>query len=541
MRILPTRAASLAPFVVWGLFVACGTVNPTNRRDDGGGATSSTGGTTAAGAGAGVSSGAVTSGGTSGSAGGVASGGTTSAAGSTGSSGSAGSSGSSGSSGGASAGGSAGSSGTSGSGGAPEPVGDCPGSCSNAAAGACTAPQVRITSVNLGSTLSYSTEESRVLPLAITAKPGGGSRIAWMTGYARYGSSTASQVHIADLDCDDELVGTPFTLEAYDFQDLAADGDGGVILLTRDAEGTGDQHCGNVDNLCFVPNDSPGCYDMYLVRHDCAGQEQWATKLTSSSEATPPYAVADGTTYLWWYQHHGRLAYDGENYAAYFGIAVNAVNNNSGNTCHSAGPKIDIHEADRMQVVGPTGGVLSGHDSFGTGCSHSWTTRIVWDERTGHFVSVCATDNNCRIARPPWPLTTVASGTCDGTLFGGDVVNAGGSGYWTAWSQGGTIRLEHFTTGASDTTISDAGSSQHPHLVSYGSDKMLLTWGSGGGMAAQVYNSTTGAEIGSQFSIDVPDHPWQAWKSYPDGSVAYAAVGSASSTIEIARVMPCTD
>jgi hypothetical protein len=38
-------------------------------------------------------------------------------------------------------------------------------------------------------------------------------------------------------------------------------------------------------------------------------------------------------------------------------------------------------------------------------------------------VMVCATDNDCRTAQPS-PYRTVASGTCDGTLFGGDVVLA---------------------------------------------------------------------------------------------------------------------
>ncbi|HYQ15611.1 MAG TPA: hypothetical protein VEQ58_07635, partial [Polyangiaceae bacterium] len=154
------------------------------------------------------------------------------------------------------------------SGGTPGTPGSCAGSCSNAPAGSCSAPRVRVTSVDIGEKLNYSTDEVNVVPLAIAAKPGGGSRIAWMTGYAHYGSSTASKVHIADLDCDDKLVGTPFTFEAYDFQDLAADADGGVVMVTRDAQGSGDQHCGDVQNLCFLPNDRPGCYDTYLVRHD---------------------------------------------------------------------------------------------------------------------------------------------------------------------------------------------------------------------------------------------------------------------------------
>lgn len=417
-------------------------------------------------------------------------------------------------------------------------TGNCPGSCAAPAVTSCSSPQVRITQVSLGSALSYSTDETYNIPLAIAAKPGGGSLIAWMTGYSHYGSSTTSQVHIAELDCDDKLVGTPFTMEAHDFQDLAADANGGVVVLTRDAQGGPDaQHCGDVNNLCVTPSDRPGCYDIYMVRFDCSGAEQWATKLTTSSASAMPYTSGSGSNqFVWWYQHHGRIATDGTNYAAYFCNAITVTNN----ACSAGAGKVDIHEGDRMQVVGPTGSILSGHDSFGGGCSHSWTTRMVWDPRTNHFVMVCATDNNCRIAQPN-PYRTIVSATCDGTLFGGDVVNAGTTGYWTAWSYQGAIKLEHFTAGASDQTVTTAGTVQNPHLVSYGTNNMLLTWKSGSSLAAQIYDSSTGAAVGSQFSIAVPDHPWQSFKPFPDGSVAYAAVGSASSTIQIARVMPCAN
>ena len=155
----------------------------------------------------------------------------------------------------------------------------------------------------------------------------------------------------------------------------------------------------------------------------------------------------------------------------------------------------------------------------------------------------CSTSSNT----PPKPraLRTgrhrsgpTSTAQCDGKLFGGDVVLSGNPGYWVTWSDGGNIKLEHFTSGASDKTVT-AGTSQHPHLVSYGASHMLLTWGSGSGMAAQVYDSTSGAPVGAQFTIAVPDHPWQSWKSFPDGSVAWAGVASASATVQIARVMPC--
>ena len=418
------------------------------------------------------------------------------------------------------------------------PTGDCPGSCTAPTVTSCSSPDVRVTSVDISSTLNYSTDETYNIPLAIAARPGGGSLVAWMTGYSHYGSSTASQVHIAQLDCDDQLVGSPFTLEAHDFQDLAADGDGGVIVVTRDSKGgPDDQHCGDVNNLCVTPNDRPGCYNMYMVRFDCAGNEIWATQLDTADAANPGYTGGSGNsfnTFVWWYQHHGRIAYDGTNYAAYFCTALTVTNN----SCMNGAGKVDIHEGDRMQVVDPTGTLLSGHDSFGLGCSHSWTTRMVWDPRTSHFVTVCATDNNCRIARSP-NYQTIASATCDGSLFGGDVVLAGDTGYWTAWSYQNAIKLEHFDSGASDNTITTAGDTQHPHLVALGANHMMLTWGSGAGQAAQIFDSTTAATVGSQFTIAAPDHPWESWKPFADGSVAWASVSAASSTIQVARVMPC--
>jgi hypothetical protein len=419
-------------------------------------------------------------------------------------------------------------------------TGNCPGSCTAPTPTSCSAPNVRVTEVDLGATLDYSTDETYNIPLALAAKPGGGSLLAWMTGYSHYGSSTTSQVHVATLDCNDQITGTPFTLAAHDFQDIAADANGGVIVVTRDSAGGPDaQHCGDVNNLCVLPSDRPGCYDVNMVRFDCDGKEQWATQLDTATADQPGYTAGTGYNYnyfVWWYQHHGRIAYDGTNYAAYFCDAISVQNA----MCANGANLVDIHEGDRMKVVDPTGALVKGHDSFDLGCSHSWTTRMLWDARTGHFVTVCATDNNCRIALAP-NYKTIVSATCDGTLFGGDVVNATTTGYWTAWSYQNAIKIEHFTTGASDQTITTAGDSENPHLVALGANDMLLTWKSGSSLAAQIYDAGTGMAVGTQFTIAVPDHPWQSWKPFPDGSVAWASVASAASKIQVARVMPCTN
>ena len=55
-------------------------------------------------------------------------------------------------------------------------------------------------------------------------------------------------------------------------------------------------------------------------------------------------------------------------------------------------------------------------------------------------------------------------------------------------------------------------------------------WLSGRGLVPGIFLTVT---------IAAPDHPWQSWKAFPDGSVAWAGVASASSTITVARVMPC--
>jgi hypothetical protein len=68
---------------------------------------------------------------------------------------------------------------------------------------------------------------------------------------------------------------------------------------------------------------------------------------------------------------------------------------------------------------------------------------------------------------------------------------------------------------------------------------MLLSWGSGAVMAAQIRDATAGGTIGSQFSINVKDHAYQAFKPYPDGSAAYPAAGDTSTSVKIARVLAC--
>jgi len=391
--------------------------------------------------------------------------------------------------------------------------------------GSCTSPEVKVTENNVGVQITgYGTEfDTQPLPMAISAMPSGGSRVAWL--------GTNGNVFVAKLDCNDQMVDSPISFPAHDFQDIYADDEGGVLLLTRDATGSGSDHCGP-GPLCR--GTSAPCYDMYLVRFNENGTEEWAARITNLSDAMEGYD--NGARFVWGnYQHHGRIAFDGSNYAAYFCIGITVQN----------GSCVDIHEGDRMQVVSSSGAPVNHPQAFEVGCSHSWTTRIVWDPRNSQFTMLCATDNPdqptgspCRIARPA-PYRTIAPVQCDGSFWGGDLVLASGGGYWTAYTQRGSINLVHFTDSGPDQTIDNAGSADHAKLVTYGDNHMLLAWETGASMAAQVLNSASGANVGSRLTIDVKDHNYHAFKAYPDGSVAYPAAGSTNTSIRIARIMPC--
>ena len=391
------------------------------------------------------------------------------------------------------------------------PTGGSAGSCGRPV-GSCTAPTTNVATVNLGFSVPAGpgTSDTGNVSLAIAAMPNGHSRLAAL--------GTDGNIRIAELDCNDQLVGTPFTIPGIDLQDIIADANGGVVLLTRNATNGGTDQCGS-GQLCG--GTSSPCRTMWMVRFD-GSSVTWSTQVTNLSSSLAGYQ--NGARFIWWYQHHGRLAFSGTNYAAIFGVAI-TVNNGS---C------VDIHEGDRLQIVSSSGALVSS-GSVEVCMSHAWTSRILWDSRTSKFMTTDATDNNCRIVIAS-SGTTIASGTCDGHLFNGDLVKSTTTGYWNAWAQTST-RLSHFTTGAADQTISNAANSEHPHLVSYGANNMLLVWGSGSSQAAQVRSAGDGSLIGSQFTIAVADQPYYAYKAYDDGSVAYPS--GSGTAVKIARVMPC--
>ncbi len=430
------------------------------------------------------------------------------------------------------------------------------GAPASAGASSCSTPQTRITEVDVGAAINHNEDEAALKPIAISPIPNGGARVAW------YGMD--AKVHVTTLKADDSVDGSVATVDVpgADFGDLYADATGGVLLVTRDAKGGGTLNCGEPTNLCGTPP-SPAipCYDMYLVRFD-GTSETWATELTQSSASAPPYLsskTGPSVIFIWWYAHHGRIVSDGTNYAGYFGAAISV----SQSGC------VNIHQGDEMRVVSPSGQLLSGHQSFDWGCSHSGYERIVWDPTAKAFVTVCKNDaptegRSGRLAFAPKistirPLDLFYSNV-------GNITLGGSGGYWlttsdiragqTADSNGlADVHLLHFDQGAPDrdiTLASDADlNDRAPHLTQYGASHLLAAWDTSTAKGdltpnsanrkfyVQALDSKTGAISGAPVPVAVTNNRYQEMKAFPDGSVGYAAPGSSNTKLKIVRVLPC--
>lgn len=445
--------------------------------------------------------------------------------------------------------------------------------------------RVRLTEIDVGASYAYNEVDNNgaalgLTPLAISPIPGGGSRLAFL-------EKGASLIHVVTLDADDQVVaGSAFTLPGYDFQDIYADASGGTLLVSRNAMGsTAGNNCGNINNLCGLVANYPtaaSCYDMYMVRFDGAS-ETWATKLTDTTASQPAYMTSTtqsgDISFIWSeYAHNGRIAFDGANYAGYFGIAISVSQACVGSSTLTTG--INIHQGDRMKVVS-SGGALQSTPGFGLGCSHSGYERVIYDAASKKFIPVCKNDattgsKSGRIALAPNTSTIYPVDLSYSDL--GNVLSAGGGGDWIISSDIRTgqtpnangladVHLLHIASTSALTPdkdlmlVSDTKNDRVPHLTAYGTGQMLAAWeestttgdfaqnDKNRQMYIQVLDSTSGAApAGSSatsagplmLSPNVLGSRYQDFRSYPDGSVAYPAPGSSATKIKILRVLGCS-
>jgi hypothetical protein len=443
----------------------------------------------------------------------------------------------------------------------PPPAGSC----------AMSADRVRITEVDVGSPVLTGDSDQTFFMLAISPIASGGSRIAWLTG--------DNNIHIAQLDAADHLVGAPFTIPGHDFSDIYADDKGGVVLVTRDAQGGGTLNCGNINNLCGNSASYPttyACYDMYMVRFE-GTTETWATKLTDSNAMRPPYGAsptdANRTTFIWsWYGHHGRIASDGTRWAGYYGSSLSGSSKtltqaNCAQSDSTLTVGIDVHQGDQMRVVDANGAIQMG--GFDWGCSHSYYERIVFDPMAKKFVQICETDaSNQLLFAPPTYGAAKAIYAIDMQREIGNysnisnVVVGSQGGYWVTVSKSRTdaagmadVHLLHWTTGAPDKDLiisNDAMlNNRSNHLAKYGSSRLLASWENastandfsprtaGRKFYVQTHNAATGDPEGGPYQVAINGNRYYEFRDYPDGSVAYPTLGSTNTKISILRVLPC--
>jgi hypothetical protein len=452
-----------------------------------------------------------------------------------------------------------------------------------ATCGASLASRVRITEIDVAATYAYNEVDNNgaalgLTPLAISPLPGGGSRLAFL-------GKSDGMVHVVTLDTNDQVTGTAVTLPGYDFQDIYADTAGGVLLVSRAAMGsTANNNCGDINNLCGLTSSYPtaaSCYDMYMVRFD-GSSETWATKLTDTSPTLPAYGTAATTgsnvIFIWSeYAHNGRIAFDGSNYAGYFGAAITVP----GQMCVGSSTLtngVNIHQGDRMKVVSASGALQT--SGFDWGCSHSGFERVVWDPSAKKFVGVCKNDlmTGSKSGKVAFAPSATAIDPIDLSYSNlGSILLAPGGGYWVVTSdiRSGQpanmngladVHLLHVPSTSTPTpdhdllAVSDSENDRAPHLAAYGQGQLLLAWeestatgdlaqnAPGRQMWLQLLDATTGMPpSGSttdaagplKLTPNVLGSRYQDFRPYPDGSVAYPAPGSSGTKIKVLRVLGC--
>jgi hypothetical protein len=200
----------------------------------------------------------------------------------------------------------------------------------------------------------------------LALSPNGKSKVGWQ--------DVNGQIHITPLKADNSRESGDIVLEGDLLYDLVSHDDGASLLILRSNR-------------------------MYLLKLSESGEEIFNTELTD----------ADDVTLTW---HRGKLAWNGEQYAAYFAI-------------HGTAGWTEGHEGDKLKFIDPNGVIGSG--GWEWGCSHSMDVSILFT--AGRDMPICISDcypgkgvylkNRYRLAS--------ADGNCAGTTTArfGQVVEFG--------------------------------------------------------------------------------------------------------------------
>jgi len=336
-------------------------------------------------------------------------------------------------------------------------------------------------------------------PIVTARQRGGTIWVGW--------PDTVGEVHLTPLDDDLQRTGDDLTLAGEEIRGLVAHDDGLALLVVREPA-------------------------MSFVRLDAEGRELWRRDLVGVA------GKGSGASWIDFWPHESRLAWDGRRYAAYIGHTHNFGGSGT-------------HQGDLLWYFDADGVRTTPDEGWDWGCSHSLDVRLAWN--AARFGPVCLSDayptkafhfnhEEKEIRREP---SGDGAGSSEARL-GGLVSARDGFLMSFASPQGrrstdvGVVRIGNDASVGAVTWLTDTPDVDEdgPHLASYGTG-LLATWSAGGehlAVALDADGRPTGAPLALGAAVAPKD---DLLGGLPGGDVLWAARGPRPGVLRVARLDYC--
>jgi len=316
-------------------------------------------------------------------------------------------------------------------------------------------------------------------------------------------------VHLTPLDDELQRIGDDLTVAGDEIRGLVAHDDGLALLVVKEPV-------------------------MSFVRLEQDGTERWRKDLVGTG------GQGSGASWIDFWPHESRLAWDGRRYAAYVGHT------------HNFGGR-GTHQGDLLWYFDEDGERTTPDEGWNWGCSHSLDVRLAWN--AVRFGPVCLSDayptkafhfnhEEKEIRREP---SGDGAGSSDARL-GGLVATREGFVMSFASPQGspsrstdvGVLRIGNDASVSAVTWLTDTPDVHEdgPHLAAYGTG-LLATWTDGGAHLAQML-SAAGAPEGEPVALPASIAPKDdLLGGLPGGDVVWAARGPRPGVLRVVRLDYC--
>jgi hypothetical protein len=321
--------------------------------------------------------------------------------------------------------------------------------------------------------------------------PNGESKVGWQ--------DVNGKIHVTPLRSDNTRKGDDIVIDGDLIYDLVAHDDGVALLLLHNMR-------------------------MYIIKLSNYGEEIFKTELTDNDDRTEPW-------------HRGKLAWDGEKYAAYFAI-------------HATAGWAEGHDGDKLKYIDRDGQILTG--GWEWGCSHSMDVRILFVENTD--MPICISD--CYpgpgiYLKNRYHLSSVY-GNCAGRTDArfGQVVEFGdwmamvylsidGRDNWDVLFNAFSTDFDYSVK--TEKALTNTGDDEtNPKIIPYGSESLLVSWERGG---SRVFSHVDidGNQLGPEEVVNVKAGPIDDFKLYENLDIGWAFAWGDMNKLKIMRIRyaPC--